>query len=338
VIARDRLPNTYLRQFFRYLGNRAALLSGTSETPESLAQLHGSNSFRDYCQFFRNAQRELDDPAIGLRLGRVNQLANMHGPVTTAIFLSHDIRDCLQLLVRFTPLRLPIISIEYLEERDDVGLQIELPRDQGEIPAAVIETLLLSLAGAIAAISQGDVHPSHVELDFPRPLYAQRYPEAFETYSFEFSRPALRLMVARTDALLPGPDADAGLRDATIQRCEELLRGVRGEQRTSDQIREILAANPGHLWGLADMAKYLNCSQRTLQRRLAAEITSYRRLHDEWLRNEAQKLLRERNLSVESIAALLGYNDVSNFRHAFRRWFGRSPQAYRNRLNLDAVV
>lgn len=78
------------------------------------------------------------------------------------------------------------------------------------------------------------------------------------------------------------------------------------------------------------MARHLNTSESTLQRRLAAEGTSYRKLYDGWLRGEAHKLLQERALSVESIAVLMGYSDVSNFRSACRRWFGVPPRQYRD--------
>lgn len=47
---------------------------------------------------------------------------------------------------------------------------------------------------------------------------------------------------------------------------------------------------------------------------------------------EALNLLVEKKLSIESIAMLLGYSEVSNFRYACRRWFGQSPQAQRERL------
>ncbi len=111
---------------------------------------------------------------------------------------------------------------------------------------------------------------------------------------------------------------------------EELLQGVQGEPTTSATLLQIYAGNPGRLWTLRDVARHLSTSESTLQRRLAAEGTSYRELHDDWLRGEAHKLLQERALSVESIAVLMGYSDVSNFRNACRRWFGVPPQKYRN--------
>ena len=40
-------------------------------------------------------------------------------------------------------------------------------------------------------------------------------------------------------------------------------------------------------------------------------------------------LLRETALSVDAIAATLGYSDTSNFNRAFRRWQGMSPAAFR---------
>ena len=124
-------------------------------------------------------------------------------------------------------------------------------------------------------------------------------------------------------------DPDPLLRAAAIERCEELLRGALDSNSTRERVTQIFADNPGHLWTLKAMARHLNMSERTLQRRLTEEGARYRQLHNEWLMGEARKLLREKNLSIESISQLLGYSDVSNFRQAFRRWYGVSPMAYR---------
>lgn len=329
----NQVPNTYLRQFFRFLGSDEALLRNTSETPASLARLDGSNSFRDYCQFFLNARAMHDREDIGLVLGRVNQLANMHGPLSAAVFQSRDIVDCLSLLQRFTPLRLTVLRARLVEEEEHIGLEVSFVESAGRVPVPVAETLMLSLAGVVQAVSQGNVSPSRIELDYPRPDYAREYQGAFQVSSFRFGRPHLRMLVSREDAAhRTGADTDPGLREAAIRRCEELLRGVLRPDSTLASIRQIFTDNPGHLWTLKDIASHLNMSQRTLQRRLTMEGTTYQRLQNQWLQAEAGQLLAEKNLSVESIALLLGYSDVSNFRHACRRWFGRSPQAQRQWL------
>ena len=40
-------------------------------------------------------------------------------------------------------------------------------------------------------------------------------------------------------------------------------------------------------------------------------------------------MLRDRPLTIEDIAARLGYSDVANFTRAFRRWTGTTPAASR---------
>ncbi|MER5837517.1 AraC family transcriptional regulator, partial [Streptomyces sp. NPDC002130] len=40
--------------------------------------------------------------------------------------------------------------------------------------------------------------------------------------------------------------------------------------------------------------------------------------------------LLDRSVSVSEIATELGYSDLANFSHAFKRWTGRSPKDFRN--------
>ena len=329
----NQVPNTYLRQFFRFLGSDEALLNNTSETPSSLARLDGSNSFRDYCQFFLNARELYNQQDIGLVLGRVNQLANMHGPLSAVVFQSRDIVDCLHLLQRFTPLRLTVLRARLVEDEEHIGLQVNFIESAEHVPIPVAETLMLSLTGVVQAVSQGNVTPSRIDLDYPWPAYAHEYQQAFRVSSFRFGSPRLCMLVSRKEAAYrTGIDTDPSLRESAIRRCEELLQGVLKPRSTIDSIRQIFAGNPGRLWTLKDIAIHLNTSRRTLQRRLTGEGTTYQQLQNQWLEAEASQLLAEKNLSVESIALLLGYSDVSNFRCACRRWFGTSPNGYRERL------
>ncbi|MBT9528602.1 MAG: AraC family transcriptional regulator, partial [Pseudomonas sp.] len=44
-----------------------------------------------------------------------------------------------------------------------------------------------------------------------------------------------------------------------------------------------------------------------------------------------EELLATGGLTLEEIAERLGYGEVSNFTHAFKRWKGLAPRQYRRR-------
>jgi AraC-like DNA-binding protein len=68
---------------------------------------------------------------------------------------------------------------------------------------------------------------------------------------------------------------------------------------------------------------------RTLHRKLADEQTSFRSLLDEVRGSLAEELLASPGLSVKEIAERLGYAEPSSFIHAFKRWKGVPPRAFR---------
>jgi AraC-like DNA-binding protein len=84
---------------------------------------------------------------------------------------------------------------------------------------------------------------------------------------------------------------------------------------------------------LGDIASRLALSERTLRRRLHALGTSYNKILQDVRSSTAQEWLRHSNLTMESIAWRLGYTETANFRHAFKRWTGQSPQAFRRELH-----
>lgn len=79
------------------------------------------------------------------------------------------------------------------------------------------------------------------------------------------------------------------------------------------------------------VAQALHLSQRTLQRRLQEEGTSYQQLLDDTRRDMADQYLQQPGLTLLEVAYLLGFADPSNFFRAFRRWFGCTPNEYRAR-------
>jgi AraC-like DNA-binding protein len=55
----------------------------------------------------------------------------------------------------------------------------------------------------------------------------------------------------------------------------------------------------------------------------------FEKLVDDVRREQATELLKDPLLPLSDVAALLGYVEQSSFSHAFRRWTGTSPRAWR---------
>jgi len=79
----------------------------------------------------------------------------------------------------------------------------------------------------------------------------------------------------------------------------------------------------------ASVARMAGITNRTLQRKLAEEGTSFRELRDATLWDAVEKTLSIPSLKIEVIALSVGFSDVAAFSKAFRRWKGCSPTRFR---------
>lgn len=85
----------------------------------------------------------------------------------------------------------------------------------------------------------------------------------------------------------------------------------------------------GHFPSAEEVARSFDLSERSLRRQLSEDGQSFRDLLAEARYAKARDLLRQTDLPVEEIAAQIGYAESAAFIHAFRRWAGQSPRAYR---------
>lgn len=79
----------------------------------------------------------------------------------------------------------------------------------------------------------------------------------------------------------------------------------------------------------ADVAQTLALHQRTLNRRLRVEGTTFQQVLDRVRFAVAKELLEDSTASMSKIAFALGYADDVSFIRAFRRWTGTTPGAWR---------
>lgn len=128
------------------------------------------------------------------------------------------------------------------------------------------------------------------------------------------------------------PQADPHTAAMVERQLGEALRQLVGTGRgLTVAVRDRLLRDSGVVPTMAEVAGELHITVRTLRRQLAAEGATFRGLLNTVRESKAAELLRG-GATVEEVARLLGYAETANFTHAFTRWRGMSPRAFRQSL------
>jgi AraC-like DNA-binding protein len=99
----------------------------------------------------------------------------------------------------------------------------------------------------------------------------------------------------------------------------------------AELLRRRAAQGDGEALSLEGVAALLGHSPTTLRRSLSAEGAGFRSLKEAVLGDLARDWLTNSDLTVEAVAARLGYSDGFSFRRWFRRRYGCAPSTFRQR-------
>jgi AraC-like DNA-binding protein len=133
----------------------------------------------------------------------------------------------------------------------------------------------------------------------------------------------------------PNPTADPALSRTILRHAEALLAALPEPTATyAERVRRGLAEILGEgEVSLRQVARGLKMSERSLQRRLAAEGVTFDGLLDDVRHHLALRYLADPSIAVSEVAYLLGYSEPSPFHRAFRRWTGATPSDMRRRAS-----
>ena len=306
-------------------------LRHTGLSPLQLAELHSEIEGAQELQLICNLIEALptqDD--LGLQAGLRSQLTT-YGIWGYALLSSQSFRQAADLGLRYLDLTFAFNRISLHEDVDQAHLQL----DGSHLPDQVRDFLLLRDTVAVMVIQReltGNRMPlDRVLLSMPAPADTARFIEQFGLLP-EFACAENRISFSRHLLDLPLPRANPHSAQLCEQQCQALLAKRQVRSGLAGQIRDRLLSTPGRLADMEVIASELNISSRTLRRRLEEQGSSFRQLQEEVRQALAEELLAIASLSQEDIAERLGYSEVSNFLHAFKRWKGLTPGQYRQTL------
>lgn len=169
--------------------------------------------------------------------------------------------------------------------------------------------------------------PIVMHVPFPEPADASPWREAYGC-PIVFNASSFRGEFHIADFEQPIPTGDPTIADMCVRMTEQAAQDM-GDHFTG-KVRQVLTrilhkGDPRR----EQVAEMLCVSERTLQRRLSEEGTSFAELVDAVRRERAERMLARGFLSVTEMACELGFSDPSNFYRACKRWFGLSPSSLR---------
>jgi AraC-like DNA-binding protein len=114
------------------------------------------------------------------------------------------------------------------------------------------------------------------------------------------------------------------------QQAQEVLRKLdSGKPYTGKANRIMMKLLKKQTLNVENLAKNMAMSVRSLQLKLKEEGTTFSMLQDNIFKNIATNYLKNRDISIEEIAFLLGFSEPSSFYRTFKRWTGTTPARYR---------
>lgn len=218
---------------------------------------------------------------------------------------------------------------------DREGWWFELGNRGGErpVPRQRVEFGMLTMLGFCSWVTGRDLRPLAVEFVYPEPADTSAHRAVFPC-ALRFGATANRALISRCDMERALPCRDPGMAQLHARLVDDELERLEPE-RTSAAVRRWLSSHVGDAeLRRHDAAAALHLSDRTLQRRLSAEGTTFQQLLDDTRRELAQQYLRKPRYTLQRVADLLGFDDPSNLHRACRRWFGETPGNYRARFGV----
>ncbi|TQV67230.1 AraC family transcriptional regulator [Exilibacterium tricleocarpae] len=307
----------------------AGLVDGTHFKLSDLADLDTRMSYRDALRIIRNAYRISGDEGLGLAIAKQINIADW-GLMGYAVASCGSLKESLIVGQRYNRTATRLTDNTVHSDGTLFGFQSTPLYEAGAEERFLVEEDLGGVIGMVHRYLDQKAAPREVHFTYPAPNYLHHYEEHFRC-PLKFEQPRNQIVWHRVDIERPHPLRNPVATQLAIRQCEQLLADDVSRGDMVDKVRSHLAQTPGEYPPINAVAAAFNMSESSLRRALRAVGSSYQEILNDVRKKLAIEYLTTSSLTLENIAHLVGYSDLSNFRRAFRSWTGKPPLEYRAR-------
>lgn len=276
------------------------------------------------------------DPAIGLKIGSERRIER-YDPVAIAALYTRSFRDALHRMARYKQLTCPE-EIRLVCQGDQCAVQFQWLLARRAEPTVLTDACFAWIVTVGRRGTGRPVTPLLVELT--RAPASRDVLEAHYGCRVRFGADRNALVFRKSDLDRPLVTHNAELLAMLAPQLEAELNDQRSRQTIRDQVKKTLKRLlAGQRPSIQEVARELNLSTRTLQRRLTEADVTFQQVLEEARRELARHYLLRSSLELNETAYLLGYETANSFFRAFHHWEGTSPGQWRSdhqRPNAEA--
>lgn len=296
----------------------------TGLTSEIVADPQARLSMLQFAATWNELARLTNDPQIALRVAAtiLPVRVGTYGVFEYLCRSAATYGDSLRLALRYFKLLDDVMELDLVEDGDDVCLRIIVDRVP-PVPAAN-ELGFLMVAVGSPGLCARPFRATRVDFTHRAPGDIAAYRRWFQA-PVRFGAEHDQLVIPRALLTSPMRAADPNLTGILTHYADHVVAQDSGATMISHVRRVLSAAFRNRRSGqIRQIAHELGLTQRSLQRRLKDEGSSFQVVRDEVRRDLAISYL-ERQLPVAEIAFLIGFSEPSAFCRAFKRWTGVPP-------------
>jgi AraC-like DNA-binding protein len=275
----------------------------------------------------RRAMQHMPIGGDGLALGQLATVTE-RGVLALGLLAASTLGDAISLAVRFAASAGYLLQVRELRTPHGRQLLAEPFPGEHDVQRFLVDLTFSAAVQVRRQITGARYAPEKVEFMCEAPAHGQAY-EAYFGCPVHFG--CLSNALSTHDDWLGKrlPWANAMASHLSLQWLEREAERFNVMPALGFSVARAIRRQLPKVADLAEVARSLNLSERTLRRQLATTGLSFRQLLDEGRKARALDLMATGNRPISELAAATGFSDARAFSRAFRRWTGGPPSQVR---------
>jgi AraC-like DNA-binding protein len=301
----------------RKLGMDVADLNTSGEHP----------TFETACLSWEYAVKATGDPLLGLHIGE-SATPSIMGVVGYLMQNSATLLEAFKRLCKHSRVATNMFDYRIVEKKDRVILEYAPVAIWSRLyPNGARQATDQAMAGTLNVfylLGGRRTRPVEVHLPLARRKDLREYERAFGA-GVQIGGSVSRMVFDRDQLRIPVLSHDKSLIGVFERLVKEKRRKV-GQSTFAGNVRAVIMADfGGQVPPVGVLASRMNLTIRSLQRALAAENTSFRKISRQIRETVSTRLLVSTHEKVADVGRLVGYSSPRSFRRAFKQWTQTTP-------------